>query len=510
MDDEILRYVEPVYRFCLKRVSSHADAEDLAQEILLCILQGRRRAAIANLDGYVWRVAHNRYARRIDAQNRDVTVLCGDEYLMGIPQEAAEEADEGYEAVFRALHTLSRMYRDILVEFYVRNLEVHTIAERHNLSIDTVKWRLHVGRERIRERVALMDRMYEGIRMYVMCNGSFDPRQYLGTQLYKAIAKACYEAPRTIEEISLATGVPTLYLEEALEHMIWGDAIEKNGQKYATAFIITRSQQRDKLRRLLTASVVGEVTDALWGYIHSTEGSLRQIGFYGADFPLPHLLYVVVPAILYAVAERMRKSIPALPTQRPPRKDGGNGWFIVHEGVDRLDEYDAGCNGYRYDANGGQPGEFLYYWIGDTFSGSLNDTLRNARFFLNAVGGDGACTFGEETDAAKAFANGLCENRGGRIYSSIPVFTKKQYTDFSEWVGACSAIDSLWQKWIDALFSAYRSFTPRRLEEQIGGNVDGYSFNLSAFVLKELRNRGAADQPREGKTFMKNLLLIRG
>lgn len=279
MDVEILRYVEPVYRFCLKRVSSHADAEDLAQEILLCVLQGRRRAAIANLDGYVWRVAHNRYAKRLDIQNRDVMVLCGDEYLMGIPQEAAEEADEGF----------------------------------------------------------------------------------------------------------------------------------------------------------------------------------------------------------------------------PPRKDGGNGWFIVHEGVDRLDEYDAGCNGYRYDANGGQPGKFLYYWIGDTFSESLNDTLHNARFFLNAVGGDGTCTFGEETDAAKAFANGLCENRGGRIYSSIPVFTKKQYTDFSEWVGACSAIDSLWQKWIDALFSAYRSFTPGRLADQIGGNVDGYSFNLSAFVLKELRNRGAADRLREGR-----------
>ncbi len=61
-DDEILRYVEPVLRFCRKRLSNSRDAEDLAGEIMLHVLTGIRKYDIGSLDAWVWRVAHNRYA----------------------------------------------------------------------------------------------------------------------------------------------------------------------------------------------------------------------------------------------------------------------------------------------------------------------------------------------------------------------------------------------------------------------------------------------------------------
>jgi hypothetical protein len=60
------------------------------------------------------------------------------------------------------------------------------------------------------------------------------------------------------------------------------------------------------------------------------------------------------------------------------------------------------------------------------------------------------------------------------------------------------------------LLSAYRQFAPKRLADQIGGNVDSYSFNLSAFVVKELLQRGAVVVPDSEKVFTKNLLLVRG
>lgn len=511
MSDDILRFVEPVYRFCLKRLSSHTDAEDLAQEILLCVLEGYKNVSINNMDGYVWKIAHNRYAKLIGAQKRDVTVLCGDEYLYEVPGEAEEEDKTAeYQIVFKALHTLSGIYREILVAFYVRNLDVHTISKLYGISVEAVKWRLHAGREKIRERMAHMEKTFEKIKMHIMCNGSFGPNQYLDTQLYKAIAKVCYESPLTIEEISLATGVPTLYLEDALEHMIWGDGIEKIGQKYATNFIITSNEQNIKMRNFLNEAVVGEVTDELLDYINTTERKVRDIGFYGADFRISRLLHVMVPAILYSTAERMRETSLLLPKQRPPRKDGGNGWFIVSEGIDRMDENFSGCNGYHYDTKGGQSGRFVYYWVGDTFDDELNKTLHNARFFINSIGPGNACFFADDEDAAKAFANGLCENHNGRTYPAMVIFTEEQYADFSGWAKSCHAIDSIWQKWLDSLFKAYQAFTPKRVSDQIGGNVDSYSFNLSAFVLKEMQNRRLVDMPEEGKVFTENLLLIRG
>jgi hypothetical protein len=36
--DEIIRFIEPVYHFCLKRLSNRCDAEDLANEIMVHIL----------------------------------------------------------------------------------------------------------------------------------------------------------------------------------------------------------------------------------------------------------------------------------------------------------------------------------------------------------------------------------------------------------------------------------------------------------------------------------------
>ena len=99
--NEILQYVEPVYRFSLKRLSAHADAEDLAQDILLCVLQGLSRNDVANLDGYVWRVAHNRYARLIDGRKRDAVVLCGGEMLKKASAPLDEPSDETQQAVLR-------------------------------------------------------------------------------------------------------------------------------------------------------------------------------------------------------------------------------------------------------------------------------------------------------------------------------------------------------------------------------------------------------------------------
>ena len=39
-DNEIAELMEPVLRFCLKRISDRTDAEDLAGEIILAALEG--------------------------------------------------------------------------------------------------------------------------------------------------------------------------------------------------------------------------------------------------------------------------------------------------------------------------------------------------------------------------------------------------------------------------------------------------------------------------------------
>ena len=57
--DAIIPYIEPIFRFCFKRISNRQDAEDLASEILCHILDGMNKYKIESLEAWIWRVAHN-------------------------------------------------------------------------------------------------------------------------------------------------------------------------------------------------------------------------------------------------------------------------------------------------------------------------------------------------------------------------------------------------------------------------------------------------------------------
>ena len=207
---------------------------------------------IKSLDAWVWRIAHNRYARYIEKQSRDRTVL-SEEYADTDPVYDdytgidGENTERSFETVFRYLHTLSEMYRDIFVDHYIGEMSVKALAEKYALTETTVKWRLNAGRQKIKERIETeqMERIYERINWNtVTCNGSMDSNRYLHTQLARAICKAAYETPKTVEEISIQTGIPAMYIEDEIPRLEYGDAICKIGNKYATNFIVFRLKDR--------------------------------------------------------------------------------------------------------------------------------------------------------------------------------------------------------------------------------------------------------------------------
>ena len=57
-ENKIIPYIEPIFRFCYKRLSNRYDAEDLASEIICHILEGMNKYQIESLDAWVWRIAH--------------------------------------------------------------------------------------------------------------------------------------------------------------------------------------------------------------------------------------------------------------------------------------------------------------------------------------------------------------------------------------------------------------------------------------------------------------------
>lgn len=215
-----------------------------------------------------------------------------------------------------------------------------------------------------------MDKVYRRINWNTTCcNGSMDSDRYLNTQIARAICKAAYDKPLTIEEISIATGIPAMYIEDEIPRLEYGDAICKIGNnKYATNFIVFRLEDR-KYTEGVSEPLVKAISDKFDNLLHSQATTVSQLDFYGHDFGMERLGFLLIPYIL-------RRKIGTLKSSRlkldngpfPPRKDGGYGWFIVEETVDETEscaEYNAGCNVAGDDS--GSKSELLshiyYYWI---------------------------------------------------------------------------------------------------------------------------------------------------
>ncbi|MFR1843076.1 MAG: RNA polymerase sigma factor, partial [Oscillospiraceae bacterium] len=188
-ENEIIRFIEPVYRFCLHRVSNRMDAEDLASEIIFHVLDGLNKYNIASLEAWVWRIAHNRYARFIAAKNSSIETS-SDEILFDIEDDYNFVDDiaveDEFAPVFRYLHTLSSEYKNITVDYYIGELPVKELAQKYSLSEATIKWRLNVSRQKIKERIGdnKMDKVYKRINWNTTtCNGSMDTNKYLHTQI---------------------------------------------------------------------------------------------------------------------------------------------------------------------------------------------------------------------------------------------------------------------------------------------------------------------------------------
>lgn len=527
-DNEMIRFLEPVLGFCLKRLDNYADAEDLAGEIILSALAGMKTYKIDSLDAWVWRIAHNRYANFIKRRKRmeplpdDFDLADDYDFVQELCNSQARE--EEYAAVFRCLHTLCAQYRNILVDHYIGEMPVKDIGEKYGLPVTTVKWRLSAGRERIRQRMETdMERIYRRINwITTTCNGNCNPDKYLHSQISRAICEAAYDKPLTVDEISMKTGIPALYIEDELPKLIYGDAIEEIDGRYGTDFIILRLTDREKMKSAY-APYVNFLADFIEKRIRDTADSIRDIGFTGCDRGMSKLGWIAMHMILRSEVFGVMQSAPELDAGPfPPRKDGGYGWFVVEECGDEKrcvsDDYSTGCNIAGDDSGSyGSIAHCIYYYhIGRYFENGIyhNGGTRwlaahnIAPLAENGVIPEGILT---DEDAVRLLEKNLVTKTDGGIALNFPHFTAEQFDRFS----ACLLRDTAEiREPIHALFLAirdsFRSFVPARLDAQINQYVSCMTTEVIGYVAEELINRGVLETPDPDRPMTNGVFSVMG
>ncbi len=518
-EDMLVPFVEPVLRFCLSRVSHRADAEDLAGEIMLHALVGLRKYEVTNVEAWVWRIAHNRYARFLE-KKRTSPIFCSEEYALNVigdtDPEILDEESRRFDLVFEMLHTLSREYKNILVDHYIGGLSVRALAEKYALSESTVKWRLHVSYEKIRERIEkkMKDKIYTRLNWNTnTCNGAFNANEYLHGQVARAICEAAYEKPLSVEEISLQTGLPTMYIEDALPNLLYGDAITQVGAKYATDFIILRKKDREAMAKEF-APLVKTIADHFEALFEKTARVLPDMDFWGHDRGMKKLGYIALPMALRGRIWRIKKELGLESGAYPPRHDGGNGWYIVEETADESDcpdDYVTGCN-----VTDEEDGCLYYYLIMRYFREDIYH--RGGMRWLSAEKIVQQCQNGiipdgllGEEDLARLLRINLVKKENGVYALNFPCFTGEAWDAFAAlFHSECAKLDELIKALILSVKKHFVSFTPKRLEGQINQWVSVFTQRIGAYVTEELIVRDVLEKPTDDIPMTNGVFFVEG
>jgi len=515
-EKEIAEFVEPIFRFCIKRLNNRHDAEDLASEIMVHILNGVQKYTIDSLEKWVWRIAYNRYARFIDKRNKRSEILQDSFYDVTSDYDFVNDMliAQEYQQIFMYLHTLSSEYRNILVDYYIGQQPVKQIGKNYGLSETTVKWRLNISRKKIQSRIGenKMDKVYKPINWHTAsCNGNMDSNQYLHSQISRAICEAAYEKSLTIEEISLKTGLPTMYIEDELPRLIYGDAIAQEGNKYSTDFIVLR-QCDTKVMKTAFAPLVDDVTNYFAELFAQQKEAVANMDFYGSNFGMERLGYIALPAVLRAKINKACDGANLQVPPFPPRKDGGYGWFLVFENPlegEPVAPFGSGCN-----AIGNESHRINYYFIGKYFSDYIYHNggttwLADKDIISKTVSGVIPVGILTEDDEVRLLKANLIVKDDGAYKLNFAIFAPEQFAEFRGLFDRDNTkLHKMLTDLIISVHKSFKAFVPKRLDSQINQYVQVCAHNIIGYVAEELINRNVLETPDSEKPLTNGVFCI--
>ena len=248
-DKVISSYIKKIFGFSMSKLSDISKAEELASEITIqayCSLL--RQDGIENMDGYIFRIAKNIYARFICNSDRFIAVD-GIECLPDTKDFTLDIINSESAGILRREITyLSEIQRKVIILHYFEDKKVREIAYALSIPENTVKWHLACSRKELRTG---MDKIRttgnlgaQPIRFNEMGHsgspGSLgDTSYFLAKVITQNIAYAAYHQPRTVSEIADELGINPIFVEDevnVLEEYGFMDKL-KNG-KYRTNIMI--------------------------------------------------------------------------------------------------------------------------------------------------------------------------------------------------------------------------------------------------------------------------------
>lgn len=252
-DRFIHEYLDKIFGFALDRTRNIEQARELASDIVYEVYRSfLAKDDIVNLDGYVYRISRNVWARFVRKLEQGRNTESIDDIVIPCCDEDDADGDGTVAALRREIGFLSERQRLVICLHYYDGLSVKDISSRLNISPGTVKWHLSDARTKLKEGIIMETNQYDldlnPIKFLSMGHSGTpgktgDTAEMFHTRLKQNIAWACYFEAKTVEEIARAVGVPRTYVADELAKLVEYAYVDKldnsSNPKYRTNMVIT-------------------------------------------------------------------------------------------------------------------------------------------------------------------------------------------------------------------------------------------------------------------------------
>lgn len=359
--------MKTIFAYALNRVTVREEAEDLAGDILLAVLQSAPQ--LKNEDafyGWFWAIAANTTKKYFRKKSGHPVAELDESYSEDEDVAETVVLKEEIAVLRRELSLLSKEYRECTLAYYFDELSCREISEKFGISVEMVKYYLYKTRRMLKEGMT-MTREY-GEKSYrpavfhfnVIFSGVFN-REYqnlFNRKLPGNILYCAYYTPMTVSELSLELGVSAVYLEDEIELLKAYDllTVTGNGRVQTKLCIFTEAFDREFYR-----AAEERFTDRLGTILSSVKQKLpeiRKLDFCGCAMEDNRLLWALYYKLICEGCGHWKDFCHV----EYPRVLYGDAQGVVY-GVD----YEEGDNKYSSNAFAG------YYGLSETTAANFAD-----------------------------------------------------------------------------------------------------------------------------------------
>ena len=341
--------MKTIFAYALARVSDKADAEDLASDIILAILQSKDKIKDrAAFYGFVWGIAANTYKNFLRKRNKNSFAELEEDipYTDGILEELCSKEELNF--LRRELTLLSKEYRECTVAYYFDGLSCADTAKKLGISMEMVKYYLFKTRKILKEGIG-MEREY-GEKSYrpakfelvTIFSGSYNAeyRNMFNRKLPGNIMLSTYYTPMTIRQLSLELGVATPYLEDEIGLLEkYGLLQNLGGGKYQTNLVIFTEEFTNEFYKTASSECTEMLKNILQG-IRTKLEDIRNINFIGCELDDNSLLWALLWMCMRNGHSRFDSSNPRYNTRDMLYKGAtGINYGVDYDYLQNLEKY---------------------------------------------------------------------------------------------------------------------------------------------------------------------------